>query len=371
MRDVKVLGAAIGKFGRHPDQTIEEMAAPVIREALADAGVPFGRIEAAYCGSAYSMMGTGIRVINAVGVTGIPVTNYEQACASSSTAFREAHRAVAAGLHDVVLVAGYELMGRGLLTTAPADDPDLRMGLQVMPVHYALKAREYMDKYGAPREAFAEVAAKSHRNGALAPHAQYQTPMTREEVLAGRPISDPLTIFECSPTSDGATAVVVCAESVARQFDGYQRSITIAGWAAGTDSASKEEGNDSTIRHLGALAYEDAGVGPADIGVTQLHDAFSPGEILRMEALGLCPEGEGAALTLAGATAINGSIPINTDGGLLSRGHPVGATGLAQIVEVRLQLLGEAGPRQVEDTPAVGLCQNSGLGGVNVHVFKR
>lgn len=378
MREVVVLGAGMHRFGRFPEKSLQAMGREAIKNALDDSGVPFKDIEVAYVGRVLAGMGAGLSVVSELGQTGIPVVNIEMACGSSTSAFREAYLMVANGVYDTALVVGFEKMQRGMLQIAEQKSYGTIMGLSVMPASYALQARRYMADYGATQEMFAQVSVKSHRNGALNPYAQYQTTVTLEEVLASRTIADPITLLQCSPTTDGAAAVVICAKDKAAQYSA-RRMMTIAGWATGSGKyvpKSHDEGdgevNSGEVTRLARTAFERAGVGPEDVDVTQVHDAFSPGEIFTIEGLGLVGEGEGARAVWEGRTEITGDIPVNTDGGLLSRGHPIGATGAAMVTEIFRQLTGEAGPRQVKGGDAkVGLIQNAGIGGVNVLVFTR
>jgi acetyl-CoA acetyltransferase len=230
-----------------------------------------------------------------------------------------------------------------------------------------------MAEYGTTAEMFARVGMKNHNNGSLNPYAQYQYTVTLEDVLNSRMICDPITLYQCSPTTDGASAAVVCAKEVAHRFRG--KPITIAGWASGTAQYSPVGiGGDVTpgfTDRLAAEAYERAGLGPGDVDVAQVHDAFSPGEILAIESLGFCPQGEGGRFVWEGKADIGGQLPVNTDGGLESRGHPQGATGIAMLTEIVRQLRGEAGPRQVSGDPKVGLTHNVGVGGCNVFILKK
>lgn len=378
MREVVVLGAGLHPFGRFPEKSVPAMGRVAIKAALDDAGVPFKDIEVAYVGRVLAGMGAGLSVVSELGQTGIPVVNIEMACASSTSAFREAYLSVANGVYDTALVVGFEKMQRGLLQISEQRSFGTVMGLSVMPASYALQAQRYMADYGATPEMFAQVSVKAHRNGALNPNAQYQTVVTLEEVMASRLIADPITLLQCSPTTDGASAVVICARERAARYTA-RRSVTVAGWATGSGryqpkSTEESDGevNTGEVARLARIAYERAGIGPQDVDVIQVHDAFTPGEIFTIEGLGLVPEGEGARAVWEGRTEITGDIPVNTDGGLLSRGHPIGATGAAMVTEIFRQLTGEAGPRQVKDGDArVGLIQNAGIGGMNVLVFKR
>lgn len=385
MRDVVILGCGLHPFGRWPEKSIGELGRVAIKAALDDAGVPFADIEVAYCGNVNAGMGTGLNTVSELGQTGIPVINIEQACASSSTAFREATIAVGAGVYDVALVAGFEKMERGLLQIASTTSYGSQMGFSVMPASYALQARRYMEDWGATEEMFAQVSVKAHNNGAINPNAQYQEEMTLEQVMSSRYIAEPVKLLECSPTTDGASAVVIASRKAAARYQTRSRQVLVAGWAAGTGAYvptrggggddSGEEGGDElnkgALEMLAETAFERSGLGPEDVRVTQVHDAFGPGEVFSIESLGLAEEGKGAVAVWEGRTEINGDIPVNTDGGLLSRGHPIGATGGAMITEIYRQLTGDAGQRQVADDPKVGLIHNAGIGGMNVLVLKR
>jgi len=378
MRDVRVLGAGLHRFGRFPEKSLQDLGREAISKALEDSGVPFTDIEVAYVGRVLAGMGAGLSVVSEMGQTGIPVINIEMACGSSTSAFREAYLSVAHGVYDTALVLGFEKMQRGMLQISEQTSFQSVMGLAVMPASYALQAQRYIADYGATPEMFGQVAVKSHKNGALNPYAQYQKEVTLEEVMASRMIADPITLLQCSPTTDGAAAVIICAADKAAKYSAT-RSMTVAGWATGSGKfASKEESegdaetNSGEVERLSRQAYERAGIGPESVDVTQVHDAFSPGEIFVAEGLGLVARGEGARAVWEGRTEVVGDIPINTDGGLISRGHPIGATGAAMVTEIFRQLTGEAGARQVKDGKAkVGLIHNAGIGGVNILVFKR
>ena len=378
MREVRVLGAGLHRFGRFPEKSLQDLGRDAISMALEDSGVPFKDIEVAYVGRVLAGMGAGLSVVSEMGQTGIPVINIEMACGSSTSAFREAYLSVAHGVYDTALVLGFEKMQRGMLQISEQTSFQSVMGLAVMPASYALQAQRYIADYGATPEMFGQVAVKSHKNGALNPYAQYQKEVTLEEVMASRMIADPITLLQCSPTTDGAAAVIICAADKAAKYSAA-RSMTVAGWATGSGKfASKEESegdaetNSGEVERLSRQAYERAGIGPESVDVTQVHDAFSPGEIFVAEGLGLVARGEGARAVWEGRTEVGGDIPINTDGGLISRGHPIGATGAAMVTEIFRQLTGEAGARQVKDGKAkVGLIHNAGIGGVNILVFKR
>jgi acetyl-CoA acetyltransferase len=352
------------------------MGREAILAALEDAGADFKDVEAAFSGRVQQVTGTGLEVVGEVGQPGILIDNVEKACASSSTAVRMATWVVGAGLYDVVLCVGVEKMQRGLLGAVRDESHagySALMGMNIMPAVYAMRAVRHMKQYDSTKEMFAQVSVKSHKNATMNPYAQYQKALTLEEVLTSRMIAYPLTLYQCSPTSDGASAAIICAREVAHRFRG--KPITIAGWASGTPEYNPEgvggDVSEGFVARLAEEAYERAGLGPQDIDVCQVHDAFSAGEVFAAEDLGFCPMGEGGQYIWQGKADINGEHPINTDGGLESRGHPMGATGIAQITEIVRQLRGEAGPRQVPGNPKVGLTHNVGVGGCNILIFKK
>ena len=306
-----------------------------------------------------------------LGMTGIPVTNVEVACASQSRGVMLAADAIAGGIYELCLVIGLEKMPRGLVPIIGerSDLPyEFVMGLMPMPGAYAMMAQAHMHLYGTKMEHFAKAAEKAHRNGSLNPNATYQDVYTLEEIMNSRMIADPITLYMCSANADGATATVVCSKEKAKKYT--TKPVRLIGWAGGTPMYVRGEPtlSEGPTEMLGKKAYQMAGVGPEDIDVAQVHDAFSPGEIFAMEELGFCAKGEGGPFVWEGNTEINGKIPVNTDGGLVSCAHPIGATGGRMIAELSWQLRGLAGPRQVKD-PKVTLLHNQGLGGTNVMIF--
>jgi acetyl-CoA acetyltransferase len=376
LREVCILGIGLHKFGRWPDKSVEDMAKVAIKSALADAGVEFNQIEAGFSGRVRNVTGTGQSIFGQFLRNGILIDNVEKACASSSTAVRIAAWTIAAGFYDVVLCTGVEKMQRGLVT-GPID-PKLSnysqiMGMYLMPAEYALRARRHMTEYGVKAEMFAQVSVKNHKNATMNPFAQYQEEISLEDVMNARMIADPITLYMCSPTTDGASAAVLCARDVAHKFKG--QPITIAGWASGTPEYNpRSVGGDVAegfVARLAREAYEMAEIGPKDVNVVQCHDAFSPGEVFAIEELGLCPVGEGGRYVWEGKANIDGQVGVNTDGGLESRGHPMGATGIAQLYELVQQLRGTAGPRQVSNKPRIGVAHNVGVGGANILILKR
>lgn len=385
MREVVVMGVGLHKFGRFPDATFEELTRVAISKALDDSGVPFADIEAAYMGNTQCGLYDPRRIAQQFGWTGIPIVVMAQACASSSAAFREGYLHVASGVYDVVLLVGFEKMERGFIPGTIASMAGKHhldvMGLDVIPARVAMEMRKRMAKYGETVEPYAEIAAQASEYGALNPYAHYQEKHTREEVLNSRMICDPLTLYMCCPTSDGASAAVICSKERAKRY-GLSRAISVIGWAAGSpkwedlvSGPGSDIGGDfrggNLTRRLAPQAYERAGVGPEDINVAQVHDPFSMAVLVDIEALGFCPEGDAGRWVMEGECRMDGQIPINTDGGLLCKGHPTGASGLGQIAEIVHQLRGDAGDRQIPGNPRVGLTHNSGAGMINMHIFKK
>jgi acetyl-CoA acetyltransferase len=379
VRDVSVIGVGMIPFGKYPDRKLSDLGWPAVKAAVADANIEPRKIQAAYCGTALGGMMSGQRVMGRIGLTGIPIANIENACSSSSTAFRQGVMAIQTGQFDVVLVIGVEKLTKFGGGTLPLEEEDweVSQGLS-MPALYAMRAQRYMHDFGLTREQLAMVSVKNRRHGALNPDAQMRKEVTLDEVLASRPIADPFTLLQCCPTGDGAAAIVLCATSVARRF----RSDPVQVIASDVTSGKYMTGfRDMTIPEItvrGAKeAYHDAGVGPRDIDVAEVHDAFSIAELLYYEAFGFCERGDAGRFIESGATTFGGKIVVNPSGGLLAKGHPIGATGAAQVVEVVRQLRGEVGARQVEGAK-IGLTHATGggisgfdHGACSIHIFAR
>lgn len=369
---VVVLGVGLHPFGRFPELTIDDLAREAALAALDDAGITFREIEAGLVGRVGGTgppVGVGTHLFAQLGQHGIPVTNVELACGSSSRALMHAADMIRAGSAETAMVIGVEKMERGMLRVGgTSENYASLMGLNVMPAAYAMRAQRHMADYGTKPEHFAQVSVKSHRNAMHNPFAQYRIAITLEEVLNSRMVCDPITLYQCCPTSDGASAVILASEAFARTRT--TSPVYMRSWAGGSpvyDNGREGEGEGPTSL-VAKRAYERGGIGPDDIDVTQLHDAFTPGEILTIEDLGYVPRGHGGPFVFGGGTEITGERPVNTDGGLLSRGHPMGATGGAMVTEIVRQLRGQAGERQVQNC-RTGLAQNAGIGGVNVLVF--
>jgi acetyl-CoA acetyltransferase len=279
---------------------------------------------------------------------------------------------VAMGMFDIALAFGSEKVPRGPVATTAEGNPMRLLGADFMMASYAMGMRRYMEMYDAPAEAFASIAVKAHENAALNPYAHYNKVFTLEEVMNSRKIADPLTLYQCCPTSEGGAATIVIAKDLADKLvKDPKRCVSIVGAALRTQKwGDDEEDEGGQIGLAGRDAFEMAGVEPKDIDLVQVHDAATSGEISALEALGLVPHGKAWEMELNGEMKISGSLPVNTDGGLQGMGHPFGATGIRMVHELVTQLRGEAGPRQVKN-PTIGLAQNSGAGGVATVIIVR
>lgn len=374
MRDVVILGAAETKFGRS-ELSYRELATQAGQEAMADAGASPDEIDAFFLGT--FSPGTFIRqehaaplIASELGLGNVPSTRTENACASGATAFLSAIYAIAAGAHDVVLVVGAEKMtatpiAETTLILAQAADweTEASAGL-TFPGAYALMARAYMERYGESRDILDAVAIKNHKNAMGNPYAQFHKIITQEDIAKSPMIADPLTLYDCSPVSDGAAAIVVAAADVADRFK--RPGVRVLGFGQASDSLALYKHEDLTRLPAASIAaeraYKMAGVGPQDISLAEVHDCFTIAEIVATEDLGFFERGEGGAAAKAGATGRDGRIPVNPSGGLKGKGHPVGATGVSQLAEAVFQLRGEAGERQVEGAE-VALTHNVGGSG--------
>jgi len=375
MRPVAVVGIGKTAFGAFPDRDLRSLAVEAGQKALADAHAKPEQIEAFYLGNFAGPSFVGQNhlapyIAAGMGIIGIPATRFEAACASSGAAFFNAVSAVAAGLYDVVLVTGVEKMTSQptpkvteILAGAGDLCGEVRAGA-TFPALFAMIARRHMYQYGTTREQMAAVAVKNHANGAKNPLAHMRKVITMEQALAGKPIAEPLTVYDCSLVSDGAAAVVIAPLERASEFAG--KPIRVLGISQTSDNVALDEKDDITtlraVKTSAAKAYKMAGVSPADIQFAELHDCFTIAEILATEDLGFVEKGEGGPYALAGKTCLQGERPINTSGGLKAKGHPVGATGVGQICDVALQIRGEAGERQIARNK-LGLAQNLGGSG--------
>ncbi len=395
--DVYIIGVGMIKFGKYFEKSIKEMTGEALELVLEDCGLTRADIEAAWFSNTGWGMYTfqhsirGQVALTANGLDKIPITNVENACASGSTALHGAWTAVKAGLYDCALAIGTEKLYdedrvkvmRGFMAGTDVEEMMERMadfaeaeqkrkekearekgtevvaekagGHSVFMDFYAMGARMHMEKYGSTQRQLAIIAAKAHNNSTLNPLAQYTFPQTVEQVMQDREVAFPLTRAMCAPIGDGSAATIICSERFLKKHPS-KRAVRIR--ASVLKSGSRTGENDISQR-ASARAYEITGLGPEDIHVMEVHDATAFGEIHQAEALGFCPEGEGGAFAESGATALDGKIPINPSGGLISRGHPIGASGLAQVHELVTQLRGEAGKRQVKN-PRIAMAENGG-----------
>jgi acetyl-CoA C-acetyltransferase len=385
MRDVAIIGVGITKFGELWDVSFRQIMMEAGARAIEDAKIDGKQIDAMYVGNMSA--GQLIRqehisalIADHAGLVPIPSTRVEGACASGGLALRQAIIAVASGIHDFVVAAGIEKMtdvlaeqATGALAAAADQEWEVYEGA-TFPGLYALMARRHMYEFGTTEEQMAMVAVKNHHNACLNPCAQYHTEVTVDSVLKSSPVALPLKLLDCSPITDGAACVIVAPAEKARKFNDIP--ILIAGTGQASDNISLHSRPSLTSLRAASeaakKAYKMAGVGPNDIDLAEVHDCFTIAEIMAIEDLDFCKKGEGGKVTQEGETAIGGRIPVNTSGGLKGKGHPVGATGIAQAVEIVQQLRGEAGKRQVNGAE-VGLAHNvGGSGGTAVvHIFRR
>ena len=388
-RKVCVAGVGMTKFEKPGQHDYPELSKEAGEQALGDAGLPYDAIEEAFVGYVFGDSTCGQRAVYQLGLTGIPVYNVNNNCSTGSSALHLAYQAVGSGAVECALALGFEKMERGSLgakytdRTNPMDKHAEVMielqGFEAAPPTAQMfggAGRELMKKYGVTKEQLAKVAVKNRRHGSKNERSQFREASTLEEVLASPLVYEPLTKFQCCPTSDGAAAAIVCSEEFARKH-GLADRPHIAAMAMTTDFSStfdaksmiKMVGQDLT-KAAAAKVYEQAGIGPQDIQVIELHDCFTPNELITYEGIGLCAEGEAAKLIEDDQTTYGGKWVVNPSGGLLAKGHPLGATGLAQCFELNQQLRGLAGNRQV-DGARVALQHNLGLGGACVMTVYR
>lgn len=353
MSDVYVIGIDMIKFGRFPEKTVPQIGAQAALMALDDAGLTIKDMQALYCGNLGQAGGmVGQRMLAEIGQTGIPVTNVANACATGATAFRDAWMTIRAGVYDTVLAVGVEQMGKGLLGGGGGVSTEGLIGSGTMPAMFSHIGMEHTKKYGTTFEQFAKVSVKNHFHSTMNSKSMYRTETPLEMVMNAEMIAYPNTKLMCSVNVDGAAAAVLVSEQKLKQLGLSGRAIKVR--ASEMSSNPFEERQmampdfSSATRVAAANAYEAAGLGPRDLDLIELHDCFATAEIVHYENLGICADGEAGQLIDSGATQLGGRIPVNVSGGLLSKGHPLGATGIANIYEVSTHLRGEAGERQVE-----------------------
>ena len=370
MRDVAVAGAGIIDFGELFEQSLDEMAEKAFMDAVADVdhGIEPGEIDAAFFGTLdiANDASSGLGASHSTGLFGIPSSRVENACATGSTAFRQATTAVRAGQADVALVLGAEKMrdsAEGLIEGAALDQVWRGRGV-TMPAFFGMRATRHMHQFGTTREQIAKVSVKNHENGAKYPHAHYQFTCSVEDVVEGPQVTYPLNLYDCCPVTDGAAATIVVSEDVVEEYT--DDPVWVAGSGLSTDSLLR--GDDEALvgfpasTQAASQAYDEAGITAEEVDVAEVHDCFTITELVTYEDLGFCEKGKGGAFIDSGAPELDGETPVNPSGGLLAKGHPIGATGVAQINEIYEQLRGEAGAVQVGNDPEYGLQHNAGIG---------
>ncbi len=370
-QEVVIAGVGLTRFNSYdgekgrPYKDFYDLGAEAVREALADAGMSWAEIQAAFCGSVYCGTASGHQTLKNIGLTGIPIVNLENACSSGTSAVRLAYQSIGAEIYDVVLAVGFEKMPKGFIKSTAWPEWQRNLGFNVQPANYALKTVRYMEECGATVEDFAAVSVKNRGNGALNPLARFQTPVTMEEVLASRMVAKPLRLLHSCPLADGGAAVILCRKD---RLKTKSKTVSVAAAVLSSGTYGHDKGGGSVRIHMpdnveiaARQAWEDSGYGPEDMNVAQVYDTMAPAELWNLEELGFCGKGEAPHMLREGAFDINGKLPVNTDGGLLSRAHPLGATALAQIIEIYRQLREEAGPRQIPGAK-IGLAQAMGAG---------
>jgi acetyl-CoA C-acetyltransferase len=384
MRSVSIIGIGCTSFGEHWEKSFRQLIAEAGIEAILSAGIEGKAIEALYGGSMASgrFIGqehVGALIADQLGLNPIPATRVENACASGGTALRTGYMAIKSGEHDIVAVGGIEKMtdvgtDQAAIALGGAGDQETELfhGAS-FPALYALMARKHMEEFGTTEEQMAAVAVKNHHNATLNPKAQFHREITVQDVMESGYVASPLKLLDCSPITDGAAAVILCETEKARKICQNPIEIIAAEQASDTLALAGRKSLSETIAAKVAAkkAFEKTGLAAKDIDFAEVHDCFSIAEILAIEALGFCPKGEGGKFTEQGKTALDGEIPVNTSGGLKGKGHPVGATGIAQAVEAVLQLQGKAEKRQIKDAK-IGLAHNVGGSGATctIHIFK-
>jgi acetyl-CoA C-acetyltransferase len=386
MREVAVIGVGLTKFGELWDRSFRQLTAEAGSKAIFDSGIDGKDIDAMYIGSMSSGRFIGQEHIGALVADAsgfahmhIPATRVEGACASGGLAIRQGYLSIASGMNDVVVVGGIEKMNdvggtAATETLATAADQEWEAFFGVtFPGLYAMMATRHMYEYGTTKEQLAQVAVKNHANGVKNPYAQYQMEITVDKVMNASPVAEPLGLLDCSPVTDGAAAVVLCAADKAKEYTDNIIKILGSGQASDTLSLHGRDHLttvDATV-HAANMAYKQANLTPADINVAEVHDCFTIAEICAIEDLGFVEKGKGGMAVENDITTLHGKIPVNTSGGLKSKGHPVGATGVAQIVEITQQLRGQADQRQVNDA-RIGLAHNVGGSGATcvIHIME-
>lgn len=371
LREVVIAGVGLTPFNTYdgtkgrPIREFYDIGSEAVRKALEDASMSWSEIQTAFCSSVYCGTASGQQTLEKVGLTGIPIINVENACSSGSSALRLAYQSIGSELYDVVIALGFETMPRGFIKSTAWPEWQRRMGFNVQPANYALEAIRYMEEYGATEEDFSRVTVKNRNNGALNPNARFQKSITMEEVLSSRIVAKPLRLLHSCPLADGGAAVILCSKD---KLKSKAKMVSVAAAVLTSGTYGHTMGGGSVRVHTKEnveiavqYAWEASGYGPDDMDVVQAYDTMSPAELWYMEKMGFCPKGDAPRLLREGVFDITGDLPVNTDGGLMSRGHPLGATALAQVIEIYRQIREEAGPRQVRGAK-IGLAQTMGAG---------
>ena len=391
-RKVYVVGVGMTKFEKPGSKNWDypDMAKEAGEKALADAGIAYDLVEQACVGYCYGDSTCGQRAVYTLGLTGIPIYNVNNNCSTGSTALYMAKQFIEGGIADCVLALGFEKMEKGSLgvkfndRTNPMDQQFMLMNelrgvgaAPIAPQFFGNAGREHMEKYGTTPEHFAKIGYKNHKHSVNNPYSQFQDEYSLEQIKAAPMVWEPLTKLQCCPTSDGAGAAILASEEFVKKHGLQKNAVEILGMAMTTDftttfsekSSMKLVGYDMT-KEAARRVYEQAGVGPENVDVVELHDCFSANELITYEALGLCPEGKAGEFIDSGANTYGGKVVVNPSGGLISKGHPLGATGLAQCAEMNWQVRGQADKRQVKDAK-IALQHNLGLGGAAVVTMYR
>jgi len=355
MIEVEIAGVGIHSFGRFAEKSVVDMGVAAVRAALAEAGVAPGGFQAAYCGTVYTGVAAGHKVLTAIGMTGMPIMNVEAGCASGGAALGLGVEAIRSGRADTVLVFGMEKMPRGIIRSSFFEPWREEAGLAVTPAYFALRAQRLMRDSGVTREHLADVSVKNHRNGVHNPYAMFRKEMSRESILASPVVCDPLTLYMlCSPNEGAAALVLRRAGAAGRRV--VVRAAALRSHLPGNVlgehtpmSGLVDDGFAAPTELAAKAAYEEAGLGPGDLDVVELQDTDSARELISYEELGLCPKGGAGQCVEERRTEMGGALPVNPSGGLLSKGEPLGASAIGQIVELVWQLRGEAGARQVPE----------------------
>ena len=379
MTDVYVIGVDMIKFGRFPERTVPHLGAEAVLMALDDAGLTIQDMQALYCGNlgqANAMVGQ--RIMQQIGQTGVAVVNCSNACATGATAFREAWMSIKADQFDLVLAVGVEQMGKGLLGGIGGGKGiplEGLIGSGTMPAVFAEAGMEHTRKHGTSFEQFARISVKNHHHSTMNPKAMYQIETPLEDVMGAEMISYPNTKLMCSVNVDGSAAAVLASEAKVRELGLMDRAVRVRASVLTSDPYTDRDlvmpDVNTCTRMAASQAYEQAGVGPEDISLVELHDCFATAEMLHYENLGLCGDGEAGRMIDDNEVGLGGRIPVNVSGGLLSKGHPLGATGIANMYEVCTHLRGEAGARQVEGA-RLGMTHVIGLGSAcSIHILEK